>query len=77
MRAPLTEAVAGKAPSMPTGRRRHPGPKPVPALAACLLLGLLAWRHLVPGASPWLDIAAIAAGWAFLAAAKTYFARRD
>jgi len=77
MASPLQDATLGQASATTTGPRRRRGLKPVPTLAACLLLALLAWRHAVPDASPWLDIAAIAAAWAFLAAAKKYYARRD
>jgi hypothetical protein len=45
-------------------------------LAACLLLGLLAWRRAIPDASPWLDIAALAAAWAFLLAVRTLLQKR-
>jgi hypothetical protein len=30
-------------------------------LTFCLLAGLLVWRYAVPGASPWLDLAALTA----------------
>jgi len=44
-------------------------------LAACLLLGLYLWRRAVPGASPWLDIAALTAVWAFLLAVRAWVKR--
>ena len=76
MAASLQQSSLEQAPSTTTAPRRRLSARPVPILAACLLLGLLAWRHLVPGATPWLDIAAIAAAWAFLVAAKRVYARR-
>ena len=45
-------------------------------LTACLLGGLLLWRHAVPGATPWLDIVLLAAVWALLLAVRTYLQRK-
>lgn len=46
------------------------------ALACCLLIALYLWRRAIPDASPWLDIAALAAAWAFLLAVRAYLQRR-
>jgi hypothetical protein len=45
-------------------------------LAACLLLGLLLWRHAFPDATPWLDLAALTAAWAFLLAVRACLRRK-
>jgi hypothetical protein len=47
-----------------------------PALACCLLIGLYLWRHAFPGATPWLDLAALTAAWAFLLAVRALLRRK-
>lgn len=46
-------------------------------LTFCLLAGLLVWRFAVPRASPWLDVAALAAVAVLLLALRTFLKKRS
>jgi len=67
-------------PDAEPARAAAPGPRRPSrlgfVLAACLLIGLYVWRQAVPGASPWLDIAALTAAWAFLLGVRAWLKRR-
>jgi hypothetical protein len=41
-------------------------------LTFCLLIGLLLWRTALPGASPWLDLAALTLAGVFLLAVRSF-----
>ena len=79
MRAPQHDLSIAAPQDTAPARTRPPGPRASRlglALAACLLIGLLLWRHAFPGATPWLDLAALTAAWAFLLAFRACLRRK-
>lgn len=75
MPAPRHERAIANVEDTAPVRTGPPGPRRPSrlglVLAACLLIGLLLWRHVIPDATPWLDVAALTAAWAFLLALGT------
>jgi len=45
-------------------------------LTFCLLAGLLVWRFAIPGASPWLDLAALTAVGVLLFAIRSFMNKK-
>jgi hypothetical protein len=79
MPAPQHELSIATPEETAPARTAAPGPRPSRlglALAACLLLGLLLWRRAFPDPTPWLDLAALTAGWAFLLGVRAYLRRK-